>query len=865
MRYFQGDTLNGLMRPAPASNFKDLVDRLLSVPVPLNLTRAAYNALTPKERDKAKQVPFLTPARYLTKRSKRRTECAEACSLLFLDIDPPKSNTGTPPARIILDNLDVVEEQLAPWSFAIYHTASSTTDTPRLRVVVDADVPLDRYEDAVKTVAQALGLPRVTTESLVPVQAMYLPSLFSDEDPEEYQPLIASFVTGKRFHVLDISTSDVITERKSRTTVHSADGSSSDPLDFLRNPMDGITDDMVREMLECIDPDVEYREWLDVAAALRHQYVDDPETGFLLFDQWSAKGTKYAGPEETQAKWASFKSSPNGRVPVTLRSVMHRASLGGWDNGKVKQTQFEQTQQWLMQATDLSSLLSEGLNRVAATPMLSQSEEEGLLAILSKSSKRLGVPVAIPALRRDLQAMREAAAKEKSPDNHKQNVPAWVRGCCYVSITEQIFRHSTGEKWTLASWDSVYSKRLLPTEEQLERMKIDINMSTLSKPLILPRQFALNLIKIPAVCDYTYDPTSPNDIFVIDEGKAYVNTYRRCHPQPIEADAEEAGALFDGHLRVLIKEPEYRRILMNWLAYLVQVPGGKIRWSPLIQGAEGCGKTFLADTMSVVLGKPHVKPISGAQIFSGYTEWATGYQLIVLEEVRISGVNRHEVMNVLKPLVSNTEVSINQKYRDSRSLPNRTNYMLLTNHRDSLALNQESRRYFVLQSAIQAKSQVEKLKAADHFDILYDMLATKAGGLRAYFENWVIDDDFMPNASAPGTIYLDQLIEESANETTGTVRRLINEGDNPLVQHDLLSSKVLLEMLHDSEGLRKVTAQHLSSILREEGYVQITRTLINEERHYLWRHLSTSSKNWVDIARERHAKGLLGPTVDDIL
>ena len=43
------------------------------------------------------------------------------------------------------------------------------------------------------------------------------------------------------------------------------------------------------------------------------------------------------------------------------------------------------------------------------------------------------------------------------------------------------------------------------------------------------------------------------------------------------------------HLCGLIKEPEYRRTVMDIIAYLVQRPGEKIMWALLIQGVEGCG------------------------------------------------------------------------------------------------------------------------------------------------------------------------------------------------------------------------------------------------------------------------------------
>ena len=114
--------------------------------------------------------------------------------------------------------------------------------------------------------------------------------------------------------------------------------------------------------------------------------------------------------------------------------------------------------------------------------MLKQAEEEGLLNLLAKQSRTKGMNVSVGALRKDLKAMRD---KLKDKTEHKPTIPAWVRGCCYVAATEQMFRHSTGEVYSLQSWDNVYAKRLLPTEEQLERMGQDPSMANLSRPGLL--------------------------------------------------------------------------------------------------------------------------------------------------------------------------------------------------------------------------------------------------------------------------------------------------------------------------------------------------------------------------------------------
>jgi hypothetical protein len=866
MRYFTGQTIEGWVKASSANSFKELVDRHLT-PIPLNITRNQYAEMTPKERDKAKQVPYLTPAAFNAQKCPRRTENATHCNLIFLDIDTAKD--GTSPAAPLLANLDLIEQQMEPWSFCIYHTASSTPAAPRLRVMVDADaIPLDTYDDAARTIAKTLGLTKINSESMVPVQAMFLPSLFSDEDPEEYQPLILSNTDGRPFTTSDISSAanEVQTEsRRKAGGAMSADG-TLDPLDFLRAPLDNMPLSRVEEMLECVDPDIEYREWLEVATALKHQFAGTPEeeAAYQLFDLWSAKGTKYQGEDETRAKWDSFKPTPLNRQPVTIRSLMHRASLAGWDMSTAKDEQFRQTAAWLEGAPTLSKLLSEGLTRIITTPLLSQAEEEALLNQLCKEASRLGSKVSITALRKDMRLLRDKL-KEKPTEKGKTNQPPWTRGVFYVASAEEFFRHSTGEKYTQRSWDAVYGKRLLPTEKQLIEAGLEANVANLSRPMLPANQFALNTVKIPSVWDYTYDPSSPNDLWVINQGKAFVNTYRRCHPHPNAAQSEEAGAIYMDHMRKLIAEEDYVLMLVDWMAYMVQVPGDKIQWAPLIQGAEGCGKSILGTTMSAVLGKPHVKSIGVQQIHSGFSEWATGAQLVIIEEVKVDGVRSTEVMNVLKPLISNDEVSVSQKFKDARlGLPNKTSYLLLTNHKDALPITPEDRRYCPVQSAIQTAQEVRALQQSGHFERYVEMVQNMAGGLRHWFENYPIRPSFNPKGSAPVTIYRKELVDDSASPAMAAVRRLISEGDHPLVQADLVSSKVIMELL-EMERLKSITAQGLAGILRDSNYKTLGRHIIDDERHYLWVHCNAPERDYVGVARYRRAHDLINLEMEMVL
>lgn len=294
---------------------------------------------------------------------------------------------------------------------------------------------------------------------------------------------------------------------------------------------------------------------------------------------------------------------------------------------------------------------------------------------------------------------------------------------------------------------------------------------------------------------------------------------------------------------------------MDYFASLVQTPGKKIRWAILIQSVEGAGKTYLAEVAKAVLGGEHVKIISGDSIKSGYNEWSFGHQVVVLEEVRVAGTNKYEVMNALKPLITNDFVSVNQKFRDTREVRNISNYLLFSNHHDALALQPGDRRYFVVKSPMQNKSQVLAL-GENYFPPLYTLLREQPGALRSYFADWSISPEFQADGHAPRTKYVQDLINDSASDVAASVRRLLLEGDYPLIQFDIVSGKAILDVLHFEESLVRVTAQQLAHVLREEGFRQIGRHLFGQERHYLWVRSGVNENSAVGVAGERVKRGL---------
>ena len=829
-RYFIGNGKQlGSVFAANARTFKELVDRYLNIAVPLSFSREDFAAMDETTRKLAKRVNYLVPAVFRTTPSRRIYEQAKECNLIAIDLDVEEN--GHCPAAAFVSAPGTLSSALHPYSYAAYTTASSTPAAPRMRIFVEADaIPLKDYAAAVRTIFHLLGITKVTKESLVAIQPMFLPSIFRGDDPDTLHPLIAARCNGTAFTVGDIKALEAQNDFHKPLPVMGMDA-----LDFLRPAMPEITLEIAKGALDALDPDITYNEWIEVAAALKHQFTPKQEDeAYALFLAWSAKGKKFAGEEEAEAKWKSLRPSPVGRVPVTVRTLLRRATAAGWSNHEVKDVCFKALLKWMETgARTSSSLLAEGIGRIASTPLLSQGEEDALLHhIASEVRRRFGLRITVSKLARDLTQVKRDIAKRRA-EEHEGTNPVWTNGLVYLSRSNEFCRHATNEFLIPDALNATYGKMLLPTEAQLREAQMPATMANLSRPLVQPSQYLLNNIKIPVVYDTTYDPSSPDELFTVENGSAKLNSYVRSHPI---ADAEQgmyAGNFFRRHLEAIIAEPEYQRIILDFFAFLVQNPGRKIRWMILLQGAQGCGKSAIIDVMRIVLGPQHVRVVDSATLATQYNDWCFGAQLLAIEEIRVSGMNRHEVMNALKPIVTNDNLIINQKFKDTRQVINRANLIALTNYKDAIVIDETDRRNCIIQCKIQTKAQVQAL-GEDYFKDLYSMMQECPGGLRWFFENWKISETFDSDGHAPSTIYLSQLLDDSASEAVAAVRQMIREGDHPLIQRDLVSSKVILELLISREQINRMTHQQLAKILRDHNYENQGRHLIQEERHYLW-------------------------------
>lgn len=254
-----------------------------------SFTPKAWCELPKKTRDIAKNGRYLIPS--AMKHPLRSGIYAEYINFYIFDIE--KSDDFSP---------DFLPRNLR---WFIHTTASHTPEKPRYHLFFDTEPFLSsHYRDRITALADRFSIP-LTRESGTAVQPMFLPAL------PKGMPYYSHYNEG-------VPLKAEAGEQPQQTIIEST------PQRIYEKPPLNITDDQVVDAISVISPDVEYPVWRDIASALRHQYQDDPDKGFMIFDQWSSYSPKYNRKQSTEELWNKLKPFPSNpdTEPITFAYVL---------------------------------------------------------------------------------------------------------------------------------------------------------------------------------------------------------------------------------------------------------------------------------------------------------------------------------------------------------------------------------------------------------------------------------------------------------------------------------------------------------------------------------------------------------------
>lgn len=207
---------------------------------------------------------------------------------------------------------------------------------------------------------------------------------------------------------------------------------------------------------------------------------------------------------------------------------------------------------------------------------------------------------------------------------------------------------------------------------------------------------------------------------VVEGNYVLLNTYVPYHPLTFPGDV---GPFLDFLARILPDEGD-RKILLHYLASMVQNPGYKFQWWPVLQGVEGNGKTLFIRLMTYLMGERYTHlPNAQAMARDGlkFNSWIEGRLFIGIEEINVSG--RRDFLEEFKPVVTNERIGQEGKGTNQVTGDNYVNGILCTNHKDGVPITTDGRRYAVFYTAQQADIDLHRDgMGGDYFPRLYQWL-----------------------------------------------------------------------------------------------------------------------------------------------
>ena len=607
-----------------------------------------------------------------------------------------------------------------------------------------------------------------------------------------------------------------------RGDVHERD-SEDDPFAEVSN-YDWSEED-VEKFLNKLDHNIPNDEWVKVGHALYNWHQQD---GLALWEKWSLGGHTYK-EGETAGRWATFKNLVGG---VTLGSLIYMAKEADFDNHEVVTRRFVEQ----IKTSDINKIELTLIPKIKKADLPSINKERIIWAIQDKMKEEYGKQPPIGNIRDMV-----SGTTSKDLDAYVEETD-WYKDWIYVANRSSYFN---SKSFTFHKTESFNIKNGLyvpetrnGTKQRASAFVADNGLiSVVDSTAYLPWKDELVCStangQILNIFNRNTVPTAAREL--TDEGKNIVNRIRK-------------------HFNILLGEKD-TELLIQWMCHIIQYPGKKIRWIPLLQSIEGMGKGLIIEFFVQCLGSSNVGRVQPSQIASDFNSWATNKIMIILEEINIKGHNRYEAMNALKTIISEDYIQINEKGVPQYEVPNTANLIAFTNFKDSVPVSDTDRRYWMKSINIFSIEELEEIIGMDHeryFRELFDDLRQYGSEVRKWALDYTLTDVINKQQRAPMTDFKKYMISTEENNTVGLVevKDFIKEGGK-YFNEDCVSSVDLFEDLMMDNPEMMFNSAVKNKILKKLNYMAVPGVVkIDGKTRRIWVKKPMSNKEIRDCLND---------------
>jgi len=519
-------------------------------------------------------------------------------------------------------------------------------------------------------------------------------------------------------------------------------------------------------------------EWIRIGSAAHHATGGSDE-GFKLFDEWSRKSKKYKGLKDTLARWESFSVDKAGGDCATIGTIVHILQEEGvYDDVKDTISSVVQTEK----TESFETRIEKAKSKKTLRKIMSDIQKNTLLDRLTRSDLAAAIRDRVRC--KDIKGNWKLSdiAHEITPRKSgvgMEEKPEWLDGYIYITNQDMFGVVRTDLKYKRSAFCGMHNRNLVGRDD-------------LDPKYLNADRYALEAVQIDYTHEGLYFPGKP-DRFSFNGNDVY-NTYdpasegeRIPMEEWTEQDHQAVKAL-DRHIRHTFNKPGEADVLLDVMAHIVQNPVERIGWMLILCGCEGDGKTMIGEVLARAVGDKNAGIVNAKDVINNnFTDWVVGHRFKFIEELRATGRNRYEVIDNLKPFVTNKQVSVHPKYMKPYTTPNTASFIATTNHPDAIPYQDDSRRYTVITSRWIKQADIFNQYGADYFDKMFTILERHAPAINEWLATRKISDAFNPHKH-PVTPSLLAGIEAEKTD----LRRVIDEIIESAVEKNINKNVIVM-------------------------------------------------------------------------
>lgn len=334
---------------------------------------------------------------------------------------------------------------------------------------------------------------------------------------------------------------------------------------------------------------------------------------------------------------------------------------------------------------------------------------------------------------------------------------------------------------------------------------------------------------VETVLDFRFEPSQLSGVINV-KGEKFYNTYRAPDIEAIDGDC----TAFVEFCQYLVPDDDEREHLLKMIAWTIANPGEKLTYALLLQSKlHGVGKSTLIEIWRSLLGHQNTRLTTSDEMDGGYQSYIADKILVVLEELNLgSGITAY---NRLKSMITESTVVINEKYVKQREAPNLANFVFLSNLDAPLFIEQDDRRFFVIDTPAQKREP-------GYWTEFHSWWRSNLGAIKAHLDS--IDlSEFEPKATPPMTAAKERLKQHSSTPLAQALTELIDERSWPIARGVCTVGEIRSAL--NKAGFRAITERKIAHALKEIGCLSLGQVRLSDgSRPTFWALLSIGK--WQD-------------------